>query len=84
MGVFWSKMAAGQTLDCYRMETQWVDRLLDPELTETPAGKKQLLQNIFQHEHRLAVNMIKNHFQCGQCINLHVHALVCLCTLRSA
>lgn len=44
----WSNMAAGQTLDCYRMETQLVDKLLDPKLTETPVGKKKLLQNIFQ------------------------------------
>ncbi len=70
-------MAAGRTLDCYRMETQWVDKLLDPKLRETPGGKKQLLQTYFSIEHRLAVNMNKKLFQCGQCINLHVHALVC-------
>ncbi len=85
MGVFWSKMAAGWTLDCYRMETQWVDRLLDPELTETPAGKKQLLQNIFQHEHRLAVNMIKKSFSvwpvykpARSCSCVFVHSPVCI------
>lgn len=81
-------MAAGQTLDCYRMETQWVDKPLDPELTETPGGKKELLQKIFQHELTITMNTesfsMRPVFASSICINLHVHALVCLCTLRSA
>lgn len=40
------------------METQWVDKPLDPELTETPGGKKQQLQKnnstwaYYKHEDR--------------------------------